>query len=187
VDGGGQGRHGWVVLAYFFIAALLGLFVTTIAAIFLLNALVLGGSGGGEVAGGAVLSGLVGLVVLYTHLTQGLKLSREQLSSEHVPAAAASEPTPPPPPPSNRAPSWPGAVYFRLGALVGLITAVAGGVGMCNAIARQIFGNAGVSANFSDFSPVVDNKEAILASVLTTLVGLLVMWWHLAAARKGDL
>jgi hypothetical protein len=189
VDGGAQGRHGWVVLSYFFLGALLGLFVTTISAIFFVNALLLGG-GGGEVTGGAVLAALVGLVVLYTHLTQGLKLSREQFQGEQASgdAATGSQSTPPPPPQatSNTTPLWPGAVYFRVAALVGLITAVAGAVGMSGAIASEIFGGSDIPQDFTGYPGLVDNKEAILSGLLTTVVGLLVMWWHLTEARKRE-
>jgi hypothetical protein len=182
------GRHGWVALSYFFLGALLGLVVTTISGVVLVSSLVVGG---GDVAAGAVLSALVGAVVLFTHLVEGLKRSGIQAAGETGAAVGppsgdappTSQEPPAPPAASGGAPLWPSAVYWRVAALVGLIVAVVGAVGVCDAIASQIFA-PDVPGTFSEFAPPTNNNQDLVQGLLVTGVGLLVMWWHLSEARK---
>ena len=178
VDRDAGGRHGWVVLCYFFLGALLGLFVTTVSAVFAVTSLVAGAPG--EFVLGAMLAAVVGVVVLYTHLTEGLKRSRAP-SSATAPATGDV----PPAPPGNAGvpPLWPSAVYFRVAALVGLIAAVSGAVGVCNALASTLLGNSDVP-DFTGYPGISNDGEDLVRGLLVAGVGLLVMWWHLNEARK---
>ena len=192
VDGETRSKHGWVVLSYFFLGALLGLLVATVSAVVAVSSLMIDGSG--KVVAGAAMKALVGGVVLYIHLTEGLKRSRIQAHGEQVArmaAASGDAPSPPqsspPPPPAagvDAPPLWPSAVYFRVAALVGLIAAVSGAVGMCEAMASALFGGSDVPDPFSGYPGVGNNGEAFFGDLLVTGVGLLVMWWHLNEAKK---
>ena len=186
--GEANGRHGWVVLCYFFLGALLGLFVTTVSAVVAVGSMV---AGEGEGVAGALMAALVGLVVLYIHLTHGLKRSPGQSagaapavsdarssSSSSAATSVAAVDTPP---------SWPRAVYFHVGALVGLIAAVSGAVGMSGAIASLLFGGPEVPEGFSEFGgyPGLPSPgQDLVKNLLIAAVGLLIMWWHLNEARK---
>lgn len=178
---GGGGKHDWVSLSYFFLGALLGLFVATVSAVILVTSMI---AGGGDIAAGAVLSGIVGAVVLATHLSEGLKRSRASALAQ--PSAVSSEggPSAPPPAAPPQTPLWPSAVYFRVAAHVGLIAAVSGASGVCNGLASELFGESAAPEGFTGFTSLMNPREELFSSLLTTGVGLVVMWWHLSEARK---
>ena len=188
MQGETNGRHGWVVLCYFFLGALLGLFVTTVSAVVAVGSMV---AGEGEGVAGALMAALVGLVVLYIHLTQGLKRSRGR-SEGSAPVASDARPSSSVSATASGAgadapPLWPRAVYFHVGALVGLIAAVSGAVGMSGAIASLLFGGPEVPEGFSEFGgyPGLPSPgQDLVKNLLITAVGVLIMWWHLNEARK---
>jgi hypothetical protein len=185
-----QSRHGWVALSYFFLGALFGLVVTTISLVVAVISMI---ASSGEALFGAFMSAAIGAGVLYFHLTEGLKRSQVQAASIDLSTA------PPPPPagavaeqPAGRAPLWPAAVYFRFAALIGLIVAVSGAISVTSAIASALFGNdlSQFGAGFTTFPGAIPGfsttGESFARGLLTTGIGVLIMWWHLTEARKRE-